>query len=39
MPGRSGPEKSEVVREFLFLPRVKRRLVDGTLPSAQAFVS
>jgi hypothetical protein len=27
-----------VVREFLFLPRVKRRLVDRTLPNTQAFV-
>lgn len=27
-----------MVREFLFLPRVKRQLVERTLPSTQAFV-
>jgi len=36
--GRWTAGESLVIREFLFLPRVKRQLVDGTLPSSQAFV-
>jgi hypothetical protein len=27
-----------VIQDFLFLPRVKRQLVDGRLPSSRAFV-
>ena len=27
-----------MIRDFLFLPRVKRQLVEGTLPSSRAFI-
>src|SRR5687767_7521912 len=30
--------ESDSLRNFLFLGQVKRRLADGTLPAAQAFV-
>jgi hypothetical protein len=31
-------EEGVMVREFLFLPRVKRRLAERTLPNLQAFL-